>query len=85
MRVHDAATGDSAAAFARAYEQVELQLITEAARCADPGAHGLVHQEDYRFVALSVLASSAKEALGETDRVDGIWYQVPPDGPMLSH
>lgn len=73
MHVHNTSTGEAAAALARAYERTELEVITDAASCAEHEEHGTLDVHDYRHIVLSTLAWKAKVALGEVDRVEALW------------
>jgi hypothetical protein len=73
--VHDTATGEDADAFARAYERTELKEleITAALDRDDHRCHPLLDPESYRLVILESLAWEAKEALGQTRFLEGMW------------
>lgn len=71
--VHNTATGEAAAALARACERIELAVITDAANCVEHEEHATLDEHDYRHMVMSALAWKAKVAVGECDRIEALW------------
>jgi len=67
------ATGERLAAFTRAYEQIELQVLAREAHCSHRFEHKTLDVEQYRSIMLRELMHEAKKALGTLEDFDPLW------------
>lgn len=69
----DTSTADDAPAFARAYERMELVVMTGEMHCTEHEAHATVDELEFKHIVLVELMARAKRALGASDRPDALW------------
>lgn len=75
--VHNTAVGEARAMFARAYERMAAVVDAEDASCPGAAVHRTLHPEAYRFLVLAAIADAAKDALGQSSRIDAVWMAHP--------
>jgi uncharacterized cupin superfamily protein len=72
VEVENTATGEAAEAFARAYEVMELDVMTRQFQCTIHEAHRTVDEHEFRMMVLGAMVIRARVQLDDW-RVDGMW------------
>ena len=65
IELHNTATGERAAAFARAYAVVEMEVLTGIENCPCPEDHEAMDPVEYRMMVIHAMADDARVLLGE--------------------
>lgn len=70
--VENTATGEAAEAFARAYEVMELGVMTRQFQCTIHEAHRTIDEHEFRTIVLRAMVVRARVQLDDW-RLDGMW------------
>jgi hypothetical protein len=82
--LHETATGAAAESFQRAYERVELDVITREDRCPRRASHRTLDATQYRWVILTALMVEARISANEMEQPDALWLIKPGTSPLHS-
>ena len=69
---HNTAVGEAAASYARAFDRIELQVLTHAANCSHPEEHATIDEHTYNSLVLDEMVYQCKKALDDR-RVEALW------------
>jgi hypothetical protein len=73
VNIHQVANPTGMAALDRAYEIVELEVMTDLAHCGAGHEHRTLDEDEFRHLVLSEIVRQAKEVVGESLILDPIW------------
>lgn len=71
--IHQIGTPSRMAALERAYENVEMEVIIDAAHCSARHEHRTLDADEFRHLVLSEMVRQAKLLLGQAESLDPVW------------